>query len=85
MWFKLIYFLRIFKQTGYLVRMLTDVIAEMKVFLLILGIVLLAFGEAFLRLSEMSGDEHAFIDNYAYTFVYAFRLAIGDTATDTYN
>ena len=75
---------------GYLVRMLTEVISAMKVFLLMLGIVLIAFGEAFLRFSEMSGEDvenggSAFIVNYPDSFVYAFRLAVGDTATDTFN
>ena len=70
--------------------MLTEVINSMKVFLLMLGIVLIAFGEAFLRFSEMSGEDienggSAFIVNYPDSFVYAFRLAIGDTATDTFN
>ncbi len=68
MWFKVLYFLRIFESTGtvifmfilsigYLVRMITEVISEMRVFLLMLGIVLVAFGEAFLRLSEQSAEE----------------------------
>jgi hypothetical protein len=90
MWFKLIYFLRIFESTGYLVRMLTEVISAMKVFLLMLSIVLIAFGEAFLRFSEASGEDvdnggSAFIVNYADAFIYSFRLAVGDMGTDTFN
>ncbi|CDW75557.1 wd-40 repeat protein [Stylonychia lemnae] len=85
MWIKLLYFLRIFRSTGYLVRTLTDVIYDMKVFLLILFIVYFGFGEAFLRLSEKSDPEMQFIQNYAYCWVYAFRLSIGDNATDTFD
>lgn len=85
MWVKLLYFLRIFKSTGYLVRTLTDVIYDMKVFLFILFIVYFGFGEAFLRLSEKSDPEMQFIDNYAYAWVYSFRLSIGDNATDTFD
>ncbi|CDW78106.1 wd-40 repeat protein [Stylonychia lemnae] len=84
MWAKLLYFLRIFKQTGYLIRMLTEVISSMRVFLVVLCIVMIAFGEAFLRFSEMSGED-SFILNYADAFVYTLRLAIGDTQTDTFN
>lgn len=84
MWTKLLYFLRIFKSTGYLVRTLTDVIYDMKVFLLILFIVYFGFGEAFLRLSENSGDS-AFLQNYAYAWVFSFRLSVGDNATDTFD
>ena len=51
MWLKLLYFLRIFKQTSYLVRTLTDVIWAMKTFLFILFVVYFAFGDAFLRFS----------------------------------
>jgi hypothetical protein len=53
-WIKFLYFLRIFTQTGYLINMLNQVIYDMKVFLLILMIIYLGFGEAFLRLSQGS-------------------------------
>lgn len=52
LWIKFLYFLRIFKPTGYLINALSVVVWDMKVFLLILLIVYIAFGEAFLRLSE---------------------------------
>jgi hypothetical protein len=65
--------------------MLTEVIADMRVFLLILAIVMIAFSEAFMRLSEMSNEESQFHVNYAFSFVYTFRLAVGDTGTDTFN
>ena len=57
MWLKLLYFLRIFKTTGYLVRMVTDVLWGMKTFLLILFIVYFGFSEAFLRVSEASEED----------------------------
>ena len=84
MWFKLLYFLRIFGPTGYLIRMITVVIWDMKIFLLILFLMYFGFGEAFLRLSENSDEEAQFIINYAYAWVYAYRLSLGDTATDTF-
>jgi len=36
MWLKLLYFLRIFEHTGYLIRMIIEVVADMRFFLLIL-------------------------------------------------
>lgn len=57
----------------------------MRVFLLILAITMMAFGEAFLRFSEKSDEDAQFLLNYADAFVYTFRLAVGDTGTDTYN
>jgi len=51
MWFKFLYFLRIFKNTGYLIRMIVEVIIDMKNFFLVLFITIAAFGDAFLRIS----------------------------------
>jgi hypothetical protein len=51
----------------------------MRVFLIVLIIFLIGFGESFLRFSEMSPPDSAFILNYADAFVYTFRLAVGDT------
>lgn len=58
---------------------------DMKIFIFILFIVEMGFGEAFLRLSEKSNEEGAFLDNFAMAFVYAFRLTLGDNDTDAYD
>ena len=50
-WIKFLYFLRIYEVTSYFIRMLSTVIWEIRTFLLVLMIVYLGFGEAFLRLS----------------------------------
>lgn len=50
-WIKFLYFLRIYHPTSYFIRMLSTVIWEIRTFLLVLMIVYLGFGEAFLRLS----------------------------------
>jgi hypothetical protein len=63
-WFKLIYFLRIFEQTGYLVRLLIQVCYDIRIFLFFLLILLVAFAEGFLRFSEGSQDEGKFLSNY---------------------
>jgi hypothetical protein len=65
--------------------MLSTVVWEIRTFLLVLMIVYLGFGEAFLRLSQNSKDESQYLPNYAYSIVYAFRLSIGDTDTDNFN
>ncbi|CDW87954.1 wd-40 repeat protein [Stylonychia lemnae] len=84
-WIKFLYFLRIFRTTGYLINMLSTVLWDMKIFLLILLIIYLGFAEAFLRLAESSEEEFNFAKNYAYALVYAFRLSIGDTDTDLFD
>jgi len=60
MWFKLLYVMRIFKNTGYLVRMIVEVIYDMGIFLLILLITILAFGDTFLRLSLANEEDDQF-------------------------
>jgi hypothetical protein len=83
-WIKFLYFLRIYRLTSYFIRMLSTVIWEIRTFLLVLLIVYLGFGEAFLRLSQNSPDA-PYVPNYAYSLVYAFRLSIGDTDTDKFD
>ena len=43
-WLKLLYFLRLFKETGYLIRIIVQVIKDMKYFLLLLLLTIIAFG-----------------------------------------
>ena len=50
MWIKLLYFFRINKNTGYLIRMIVKVIFGMKTFLMVLLITIVAFGDAFVSL-----------------------------------
>jgi len=51
MWMKILYFMRIFKKTSYLIRMIVEVVSGMGVFLFVLFIALAAFGNAFYALS----------------------------------
>lgn len=46
MWMKILYFLRIFKGTGYFLEMIMKVAVDIKYFLLVLFIVVFAFGNA---------------------------------------
>jgi len=56
MWFKLLYFLRIFKSTGYLVRMIIQVVVDMRIFIVVLCIIFFGFADAFVTLSLGSSD-----------------------------
>lgn len=85
MWVKLLYFLRLFNSTGYLVRTLIAVIWDMRIFLLILAIVYCGFGEAFLRLADpMEDEEEKFITNFANAFVFIYRMSLVDNNTDAF-
>ena len=61
MWMKLLYFMRIFRHTGYLIRMLIEVLGDMSTFLLVLLITLTAFGDAFLKMSLANEPENQFV------------------------
>lgn len=50
-WLKLLYFMRIFKNTGHLIRIIVDVIYDMRHFLLVLFITILAYSDALSSLS----------------------------------
>lgn len=45
-WLKFLYFLRIFSSTGYLIRIVIDVIKDMRYFLLIFFLCFIAFGDS---------------------------------------
>ena len=51
MWMKFLYFLRIFKSTGYLIQMIIEVVYDMRVFMVILLVTIVAFSDAFLSIS----------------------------------
>lgn len=51
-WMKFLYFLRIFKQSGYLIRIIIEVVKDMRFFLLILFLTFIAFGDSMYRLSS---------------------------------
>ena len=46
-WLKFMYFLRSFMETAYLIRMITNVFADMKQFVIIILITIIGFGDAF--------------------------------------
>ena len=45
----------------------------------------MGFGEAFLRLAEAETDEELrFVSNFANSFVFIYRMSLGDNATDAF-
>lgn len=66
MWLKLLYFLRINKHTGYLIRMIIKVIFRIRTFLSVLLITVVAIADAFVSIVE---DEHY---NEAEEGIYGF-------------
>ena len=57
MWLKILYFMRIFRETGYLIRMIIVVIYDMRIFMFVLFFTLAAFGDAFSSIAVINhGD-----------------------------
>mmetsp|Transcript_24427 Transcript_24427/g.24008 ORF Transcript_24427/g.24008 Transcript_24427/m.24008 type:complete len:85 (+) Transcript_24427:2512-2766(+) len=50
-WLKMLYFLRIFESTGYLIMIIIKVIIDMKFFLMILLLTILAFADSFYQIN----------------------------------
>ena len=52
MWLKFIYFLRCTESTGWMVRMIVEVVQDMGSFMLLYAITIIAFADAFYSLSN---------------------------------
>eukprot|EP00347_Sterkiella_histriomuscorum_P009906 403339425 len=78
MWFKFLYFFRIFKSFGYLTRLIILVIYDMKHFLVVLFFTIVAFSDSFLTLSNGNDDEDKFVDGFFDSIIYTYRIILGD-------
>ena len=74
-WLKLLYFLRIFESTGYLIRMIIQVCVDMRYFLLILLLSLIAFGEG---VQSISDQTTLGFTGYLGGVGYNYRMVLGD-------
>jgi len=66
MWVKMFYFLRIFRETGYLVNMLVQVFREAWVFFLLYILIHMAFGTSFFILTDRD-----------WGFFYSYMIGMG--------
>jgi len=86
MWLKMLYFMRIFESTGYLIRMIIEVMFDMKEFLLVFIITTVAFGNSFYLIDlanleefdEDTGDSLMKFSNLFEGIYYSYLLALGD-------
>ena len=56
MWLKLLYFFRVYKSTGYLIRMIAKVVYGMRTFLMVLAITILAVADSFISIAEFKQE-----------------------------
>ncbi len=85
MWLKFLYFFRIFDQTSYLIRIVVEVVIDMRHFLLVLLFMIIGFGNSFLVLAlGNKTDETIFIDSYINSILYSYRMVLGDFDTEAF-
>jgi hypothetical protein len=84
MWFKLLYFMRIFRNTSYLIRMIITVIYDMRSFLLLLFITIIAFGDSWLSISLGNVEEEQFVHNFGEAIFFTYRVILGDFDTTAF-
>lgn len=84
MWIKFLYFLRIFKQTGYLIDMISKVVYDMGAFLIVLLVALMAFADALNNLSQANILDDQFVSSYIDSILYTYRLILGDFDTSEF-
>ena len=81
MWLKTFYFLRIFSSTASLVRMIIEITSDMKYFLVVLMMAVLAFTNAFYILTVNLAELDSKVP---YSFVFSYRMGLGDFNTDDF-
>lgn len=66
MWIKIFYFLRIFRQTGFFVNMLLNVVTSIKTFFLLYLLILCSFGCSYFIMTPSEGGGILYNLNYSY-------------------
>ena len=85
-WFKFLYFLRIFKKTGYLIQLIIEVFNDMLTFFIILLMVILGLSSGFMMLSlNIDNPDDRFTGNFFQSVLYTYRIALGDFSTDDFD
>lgn len=79
MWFKFLYFFRIFKSFGYLIRLIILVVYDMRHFLIVLFITLVAFGDTFLTISNGNNEvgTQPFVSGFWDSIIYTYLIILG--------
>ena len=74
--------MRIFKRFSYLLRMIVLVMIDMKYFLAVLLIGMVAFGDAFYVISRASGEDEHFITSFGDSVLYVYNMSLGAYEND---
>jgi uncharacterized membrane protein len=78
MWFKFLYFFRIFKQFGYLTRLMILVMYDMRHFMAVFFVTILMFSDSLLTISNGNQPEDRFVTDYFNSIIFTYRIILGD-------
>jgi len=86
MWVKLFYFLRIFNSTAHLIRMIIEIISDMRYFVIVLMLAVLAFGNSFYILGRNDTVNATPFSGTTFplAFIMSWRMGTGDFDTTTF-
>mmetsp|Transcript_33818 Transcript_33818/g.32924 ORF Transcript_33818/g.32924 Transcript_33818/m.32924 type:complete len:191 (+) Transcript_33818:1407-1979(+) len=82
-WFRLLYFFRIFRGTGYYIRMVIEVIIDLGNFMIIFVIVVVAFGHSYLIL-ERNNSTGPLISGMWNSVILSYMMPMGEYPTDSF-
>jgi hypothetical protein len=86
LWIKMFYFLRVFDATQRLIRMIIEIVNDMKNFLIVLLIGVLAFTGGLYIIQQGLGSDNLFVGESTFdAFIYTYRMAQGDFILDEFD
>ena len=96
LWLKLFYFMRMFQQTAAFVRMIIEMLIDIRIFLFIFFIAILAFSNCFyvfdmftrmMQKEQVGGEKIETIagDSYIESFKYVYLQSLGELGFDGYD
>ena len=84
-WAKMLYFFRVFRSFGHLIKTIIEVLIDMKVFIVILLMSMLAFSGTFFILAQNNNKANdIFVDSYPESVKMTFELMLGAFSTDQF-
>ena len=84
MWLKFLYFLRMFKAFGYLIRLIIDVVYDMRHFLVVLSLTIIAFGDTFYVISNGNIEKSQFVKGFLDSIMYTYLIILGGFNVDDF-
>src|SRR5689334_11456119 len=78
MWFKFLFFFRIFETYGFFIRLIIGVIEDMYTFMIIMLFTIVAFSDSLLTISNGNLPEDQFVFSYHDSIIYTYRIILGD-------